>query len=255
MKVSLLVMTLNEVEGLKAIMPRIKRDWIDQIIVVDGGSTDGSIEYAREMGYRLHFQKERGIRLALIENYPNIKGDIIITFSPDGNSVPEEIPALIEKMKKGYDMVIVSRYLGEARSFDDTFISRLGNWSFTKIINFLFGFHYTDALVMFRAYKREVPEKLGIIKRRSPLYERLIGRYISWEPQLSVRCAKRRLKISEIPGDEPLRVEDKGSRGTGCCLRVHLPFPFRIRMPLYVFGGIYAAGSLNLLKGKLEGGS
>ena len=213
MKVSLLVMTLNEVEGLKAIMPRIKRDWIDQIIVVDGGSTDGSIEYAREMGYEVAFQKERGIRLALIENYPNIKGDIIITFSPDGNSVPEEIPPLIEKMKKGYDMVIVSRYLGEARSFDDTFISRLGNWSFTKIINFLFGFHYTDALVMFRAYKREVPEKLGIIKRRSALYERFIGRYISWEPQLSVRCAKRRLKITEIPGDEPLRVEDKGSRG------------------------------------------
>jgi glycosyltransferase involved in cell wall biosynthesis len=213
LKVTLVVPTLNEIKGMRVIMPRVNRELIDQIIIVDGGSTDGTLEYAREMGYELHLQKERGIRLGLIENYPNIKGDIIITFSPDGNSVPEEIPALIEKMKKGYDMVIVSRYLGEARSFDDTFISRLGNWSFTKIINFLFGFHYTDALVMFRAYKREVPEKLGIIKRRSPLYERFIGRYISWEPQLSVRCAKRRLKISEIPGDEPLRVEDKGTRG------------------------------------------
>jgi glycosyltransferase involved in cell wall biosynthesis len=213
LKVTLVVPTLNEINGMRVIMPRVDRELLHQIIIVDGGSTDGTIEYAREMGYEVHLQKERGIRLGLIENYPNIKGDIIITFSPDGNSVPEEIPPLIEKMEIGYDMVIVSRYLGEARSFDDTFISRLGNWSFTKIINFLFGFHYTDALVMFRAYKREVPEKLGIIKRRSALYERFIGRYISWEPQISVRCAKRRLKITEIPGDEPLRVEDKGTRG------------------------------------------
>ncbi len=211
MKVTLVVPTLNEINGMKVIMPRVNRELLHQIIIVDGGSTDGTIEYAHEMGYEVHHQKERGIRLGLIENYPNIKGDIIITFSPDGNSVPEEIPPLIEKMKLGYDMVIVSRYLGDARSFDDTFISRLGNWSFTKIINFLFGFHYTDAMVMFRAYKRGVPEKLGIIKKRSALYEWIIGRYISWEPQISVRCAKHRLKIGEIPGDEPLRVDDEGT--------------------------------------------
>jgi len=213
MKVTLIVPTLNEIAGMKVIMPRINRELLHQIIIVDGGSDDGTVEYAREMGYEVYQQKERGIRLGLIENYPNITGDIIITFSPDGNSVAEEIPPLIEKMKLGYDMVIVSRYLGEARSFDDTFVSRLGNWAFTKIINFLFGFHYTDALVMFRAYRLAVPEKLGITKRRSALYERFIGRYISWEPQLSVRCAKHHLKITEIPGDEPLRIGDEGARG------------------------------------------
>lgn len=213
MKVSLVVPTLNEIVGMREIMPRVDRKLLHQVIVVDGGSTDGTVEYARELGCEVYLQKERGIRLGLVEVYPKITGDIIITFSPDGNSVPEEIPPLIEKMKQGYDMVIVSRYLGDARSYDDTFISRLGNYAFTKIINFLFGFHYTDALVMFRAYKREVPEKLGIIKRRAGWYEKFIGMYISWEPQLSVRCAKRRLKITEIPGDEPLRVEDVGRKG------------------------------------------
>ena len=44
MKTTLLVMTLNEIEGMKAIMPHIKNEWVDQIIVVDGGSTDGTIE-------------------------------------------------------------------------------------------------------------------------------------------------------------------------------------------------------------------
>jgi len=208
MKVTLVVPALNEIKGIRVIMPRVNRELLHQIIIVDGGSTDGTIEYALEQGYEVHKQVQVGIRLGLIEAYEKITGDIIITFSPDGNSVPELIPDLIKKIKEGYDMVIVSRYLGDACSYDDTFVSRLGNWAFTKIINLLFGFHYTDALVMFRGYKKSIPEDLGITVRKSPLYEALIGRYISWEPQMSVRCAKKRLKITEIPGDEPLRVED-----------------------------------------------
>ena len=213
MKVSLVVPAFNEIVGMREIMPRVKKEWVDQILIVDGGSTDGTIEYSLENGYEVHKQVQVGIRLGLLEAYEKITGDIIITFSPDGNSIPELIPDLIEKLKEGYDMVIVSRYLGYAQSYDDTFVSRLGNWSFTKIINGLFRFHYTDALVMFRGYKKSLPLDLGITTRKSPIYEALIGRYISWEPQMSVRCAKRRLIITEIPGDEPLRVEDKKRPG------------------------------------------
>ncbi len=74
LKVTLVVPTLNENHGMRVIMPRVNRELLHQIIIVDAGSTDGTIEYAREMGYELYLQKERGIRLALIENYPNIKG-------------------------------------------------------------------------------------------------------------------------------------------------------------------------------------
>jgi len=61
MKVTLIVLTLNEVNGLRAIMPRIKREWVDQLIILDGGSTDGTIEYARENGYSVYIQKKKGI--------------------------------------------------------------------------------------------------------------------------------------------------------------------------------------------------
>jgi len=207
MKTTLLVMTLNEVEGMKAVMPLVDRTWVDQIIVVDGGSTDGTIEWATENGYEVYVQKQRGFRHAYCEVMPLVKGDVIITFSPDGNSIPELLPALIEKMHAGYDMVIASRYLGPAKSLDDDIMTAFGNWLFTKTINLLHGGHYTDTMVIYRAYKKQLVYDLDLMEEGSySTPEKLFGTKISWEPLLSVRAAKRKLKIAEIPGDEPPRI-------------------------------------------------
>ena len=67
MKTTLIVMTLNEIDGMKAIMPQVDRAWCDQILVVDGGSTDGTIEWARENGYEVYVQKQKGIRNGYLE--------------------------------------------------------------------------------------------------------------------------------------------------------------------------------------------
>ena len=135
MKTTLLVLSLNEIEGMKWMMNQIQEDWCDQILVVDGGSTDGTIEYARSQGYEVLVQVKPGLMNAYREAYPQIRGDIVIPFSPDGNSPAAAIPQLIDKMQEGYDMVIASRYLPGAYSEDDTPITALGNWVFTKLIN------------------------------------------------------------------------------------------------------------------------
>jgi len=61
MKTTLLIAALNEIEGSKVIMPRINREWVDEIILVDGGSTDGTIEFFEEMGIHVVNQKSKGI--------------------------------------------------------------------------------------------------------------------------------------------------------------------------------------------------
>jgi len=206
LKVTLLVPTLNEIDGMKNIMPRVKREWCDQILIVDGQSSDGTAECAREQGYDVVVQKKKGMRHAYIEAMPHVTGDVILTFSPDGNSIPELIPKCIEKMKEGFDMVIVSRYIDGAKSYDDTKITRAGNWAFTTIINLLFGGHYVDSLVIFRAYKKSLVSELDLDKESSyAAVEKILDTVISWEPLLSVRCAKRKKKVAEIPGDEPSR--------------------------------------------------
>ncbi|HEX2061829.1 MAG TPA: glycosyltransferase family 2 protein [Thermoanaerobaculia bacterium] len=210
MKVTLLVPTLNEIDGMRVIMPLIQPGWVDQILILDGGSTDGTIEYAREQGYEVVIQEKRGLINAYRQVRPHIRGDVLITFSPDGNSVAERIPELVAKMREGYDMVIVSRYLGGAKSDDDTFMTRAGNWVFTKLINVLFSGHYTDAMVIFRAYRTSLIDELGLMEDEPLSVERNFNHMISWEPLLSMRAAKRRLRIGEIPGDEPARIGGQG---------------------------------------------
>ena len=207
MKTTLLVFALNEINGMKAIMPKIEEDWCDQILIVDGGSTDGTKEWAEENGYEIYVQQKKGLRYAYSEVWEMIKGDIVITFSPDGNSIPELIPKLINKMKENFDMVIVSRYLDEAKSDDDDFITAFGNWFFTKTVNLLYGGNYTDVMVMYRAYRKNLAYELDMLKDESYLLpEKIFFTKIGWEPLLSVRAAKMKIKIGEIPGDEPARI-------------------------------------------------
>ncbi|OGX25722.1 MAG: histidinol phosphate phosphatase [Omnitrophica WOR_2 bacterium RIFCSPHIGHO2_01_FULL_48_9] len=211
MKVTLLIPTLNEITGMKTIMPKVAKDWCDQILIVDGQSTDGTIEYSRQMGYEVVVQKKKGMRHAYMEALPHVKGDAILTFSPDGNSIPELIPECIAKLKEGHDMVIVSRYKAGAKSYDDDVVTAFGNKLFTTLINLLHKGHYTDAMVIYRAYRKSLISELDLDKDASyEKEEKLFKTTVSWEPLLSIRCAKRRLKVAEIPGDEPAR--DGGER-------------------------------------------
>lgn len=206
MRITLLIPTLNELQGMKTIMPRISEKWYDQLLIVDGQSTDGTIEYCRQQGYPLVIQQKKGMRHAYMEALPHITGDVILTFSPDGNSIPELIPECIEKLKQGFDMVIVSRYAKGAKSYDDDPVTAFGNKMFTTLINILHGGHYTDAMVIYRAYGTKLIRELDLDKDSSyELEERLFKTRISWEPLLSIRAAKRKLKVADIPGDEPAR--------------------------------------------------
>ena len=207
MKVTLLALTLNEIEGVRAILPRIPRDLVSQLLVVDGGSTDGTIEWVRQNGYAIHVQTRPGIRHAYLEALPLIEGDVVISLSPDGNCDPAVLPRLIEKMRDGYDMVIGSRYLDGAVSEDDDLITAFGNWLFTRTVNLLYGARYSDVMVIYRAFRRSLIYELGLDRESSyTLPERLFGTIISWEPLMSVRAAKYGKRIGEVAAGEPPRI-------------------------------------------------
>ena len=194
MKISVVVFTLNEIDGMKAIMPRMKKEWYDELIIIDGGSSDGTIEYAKEHGYPIFIQRERGAGAAFKEALERATGDIFIPFSPDGNFIPEKIPQLIEKIKEGYEIVTVSRYLEGVKSYDDDLVTAFGNFMFTGLINLLFKTRFTDTLYGYFAFRTSLAKDLNIDKTSS------------WGPQLLIEASKRKIKVGEIPGDEPARI-------------------------------------------------
>jgi glycosyltransferase involved in cell wall biosynthesis len=210
MKTTLVALTLNEIDGVKAILPQVERSWFDQILVLDGGSTDGTIEWCRENGYEVYVQKKRGIRYAYLEGLSLLRGDVILTISPDGNCAVGAIPAILDKMREGYDLVIGSRYCDNTHSEDDDIITGFGNWLFTRTVNLLHRAHYTDAMVIYRAFRKELIYELDLHKEESYLLpERLFRTVISWEPLMSVRAAKKKKRIGEVGVGEPPRIGGK----------------------------------------------
>ncbi|CAB1082067.1 hypothetical protein D1AOALGA4SA_9705 [Olavius algarvensis Delta 1 endosymbiont] len=195
MKVTLLALAWDEIDGMQAIMPRIKKEWCDQIVVVDGGSTDGTFGYARDQGYDVFVQQGQGSGAAFREGMERVTGDIVIPFSPDGNSDPERIPHLVAKLKEGYDLVVCSRYLQWASSDDDDLVTAFGNKMFTGLVNLLFSGQLTDLLVMYRAFRKDIVKELGA---RSPTD--------AWGTEIMLKALKKKLKITEIPGNEPARI-------------------------------------------------
>ena len=195
---TLLLPTLNEIDAVRVIIPQIRREWVDEIIVVDGGSTDGTVEFMRDAGLRVHSQTSRGYGEGLLEAIHLASGDVIIEFNPDGNSIPADIPRIVAKINEGYDLVIGSRYREGAKSDDDDWLTATGNWMFTTIVNLLFRTQYTDSLVGFRAYRREQALRLD-----------LDAPGLSWPCQTSTRFARAGLRVAEIFAHEPARIGGK----------------------------------------------
>ena len=195
MSTAIIVLTLDEIDGVSAIIPRMNKDWAEEIIFVDGGSTDGTIEKAKEMGYKVIHQNNKGEGNAFRIGIENTKSDYVMMFSPDGNDVPEDIPKIIKKIEEGYDVVHISRFGKNSISEDAGPIDRFGNNMFTFLVNVFFGGKLTDALNGFRIIRREIMIDL-----------KTDAKHLNIEQQICIRTLKKRYKLFEIDGKEPNRI-------------------------------------------------
>lgn len=195
--VTLLLPTLNEIDGFRAIFPLIDRSLFDDVVVLDGRSTDGTVEYALSQDLRTITQLRKGLGPGVFDACSVLDTDYVIEFSLDGNCLPEHLAPLVKKLREGHDLVIVSRYLPPAKSADDSLVTAFGNWMFSVMMTFLGPHRITDSLGMYRGFRTSII--------RLPEFEKLLYGPV-FEPLVSAIANLKKLRIVEIPGDEPARI-------------------------------------------------
>ena len=196
MKSALILPTLNEIDGMKTIVCNIKKEWVDEITILDGGSTDGTIEEAKRQNLTVVQQTTKGKHgAAIFDGFEYTDADILIMFGADGNNEVEEIPEILSKTKEGYDQVIVTRFGKSSINEDAGLIDGFGNRFFTFLVNIFFKGNFTDTLSSSRSITRKAWNEL-----------KMDDFSMSLVYQMSIRGLIKKQKIIEIIGNERERV-------------------------------------------------
>jgi len=198
-KITDLICTLNEQDNLPYVLPKIPK-WVDEILLVDGHSTDRTVEIAKEIcpEIRVLYQPKKGKGDALRYGIQQASGDIIVTLDADGSTDPEEMPKFIEPLLNGYDFAKGSRFLNKQPNMP--LLRRFGNGLFAWLTNILYGTKYTDLCAGLNAFWRRILPELDPS-----------GTSYLDEPTLNIRLKKMELKVVEISQRDGGRIIGKAN--------------------------------------------
>jgi glycosyltransferase involved in cell wall biosynthesis len=172
---TVVVPTLNEAANIGWVLGRLPVE-VDEIILVDGRSTDGTVEVARQVRPDLVLvsQPARGKGAAVLTGMGMATGDIVIMIDADGSMDPAEIPALVGALFAGADLVKGSRASSGGDSLDISPVRRLGNWALTRTANRVYRQRWRELCYGYAAFWRDVLPVLGITDVVSALVEQAV---------------------------------------------------------------------------------
>ena len=155
-RVSVIVPTRNEAKNLEIVLPAIAavRPAAHEIIVVDGNSSDGSIDVARRVlpSVKTITQTRKGKGNAMACGFTAATGDVIVMFDADGSADPAEIPSFVAALVAGADFAKGTRFAPGGGSDDITLLRRSGNAGLNGVANALFGTAYSDLCYGYNAF-------------------------------------------------------------------------------------------------------
>ena len=194
MKVVVTIPAFNEEKTIARVVKSVK-DVMDktaytcQILVVDDGSKDGTAFAAKKAGAVVYSHpKNYGLAETFkteIAKSLELKADVIVHIDADMQYLPKEIPKLLEEIKKGYDLVLGSRF--EGRIEEMPLVKRLGNMAFSKVISQIANLRISDAQTGFRAFTRNAAENIQITSNHTYTQEQII------------RAIRQKFRIKEVP--------------------------------------------------------
>lgn len=209
-RIAIILPTLNEEKGLGKVLDELqalsKGQW--KMVVVDGGSTDRTLDIAKEKKATIMAIPVRGKGRALKEVFKKIDSDYLIVMDADATYPPQEIPKILRTLKE-CDVVIGSRFKGKIARNAMSKINKLGNRCLTLLGNLLYGKGVSDMCSGMWGFRRNVYKEMEI---KAPHFE--------LEANFFTEAAKHGFKICEVPisyekreGEAKLRISDGVSIG------------------------------------------
>ena len=197
-KITVLICALNEAESLPYVLPKIP-DWVDEILLVDGHSNDGTIEVAKKLRPEIKIlcQPGKGKGDALKYGVQQATGDIVVTLDADGETDPADIPRFIEPLISGNDLAKGTR-LTRGSPQNMPWHRWVGNKVLVSTCNMLSGTRYTDVCSGYNAFWKSAFLSLNVNNDNFEM-----------EQEMLVRAKKVGLKVAEVEHQTMSRLNGK----------------------------------------------
>jgi len=201
MRIGLCLLTLNEINGCRQTVPFLDVSRFDEVFAIDGGSTDGTVEYMEDNNINCYFQEIPGYNGAYISAFKRCRSDALVLFHPKGCIDPSEVLKFRALLEQGYDLVIASRMIKGGRNEEDAQLLKPRKWFviflaiFAGILWRREGNMIWDVLHGVRAMRKEAFFAIDPLKNG-----------VSIDLEIVVRSYKKNMKRIEFPVRETERV-------------------------------------------------
>ena len=215
--VSLVIPTKNEVRNIGWVLERLPA-CVGEIIVVDGQSTDGTVDVVRSIrpDSRIVMERRRGKGVAVRAGFAAARGRIVAMIDADGSMHPRELDRFVGLLDTGFDLVKGSRFMSGGGSTDITFVRRMGNSALRMAANKMCRTRFSDLCYGYIAMHRRHVGRLDLDADGFEI-----------EAQIVMRAWAAGLHVAEVPsvetprhhGDSNLRTFRDGHRVLKTLLR------------------------------------
>ena len=188
-----LIPAFNESSSIGKVIRDIPKQLVTEVIVINNGSTDNTVDVAKNAGATVLTENRKGYGYACLKGIEYLKSratenDVIVFLDGDYSDFPDEMNMLIKPVAENdFDMVIGSRVLGERESGSMMPQQIFGNWLATKLIRLFYGIHFTD-LGPFRSIRWSALEQIN-------MQDKTYG----WTVEMQVKAAKLNFRCKEVP--------------------------------------------------------
>jgi glycosyltransferase involved in cell wall biosynthesis len=197
MKTTVIIPAKNEERSIGRIIDKCRK-YADELLVVDGHSSDGTAGIARDLGARVVLDRGRGKGDGIRVGIREAKGDILVFLDADGSHDPDDIPKLVAPIREGRaDMVVGSRGMGGSEELHgdvEKLLRMIGSDIILIGINKKFKVNLTDSQNGYRAIRTAAARALDLRENITTI-----------EQEMTIKCLKKGFRIGEVPTHEYAR--------------------------------------------------